>query len=111
MHALITSLRLLTAISYQIAPKITSILWCFVRLLSAKAVKHSSFPLQTGADSLSVRTSTIASLSKTSYSTILVVSRTQCAQASIHGYVQGFPETTLLKPAPPPSEKLHIEHA
>jgi hypothetical protein len=39
------------------------------------------------------------------------ISRTQWAQASIDGYVQGFPETTLLKPAPPPSEKLHIEHA
>ncbi len=39
------------------------------------------------------------------------INRTQCPQASIDGYVQGFPETTFLKPAPPPTEKLHIEHA
>jgi len=44
MHALIRSLRLPTAISYQIAPKITSIFWCFVRLVPAKPVKHRSFP-------------------------------------------------------------------
>ena len=31
--------------------------------------------------------------------------------ASIDGYVQGFPQTTFLKPTPLPSEKLHIERA
>jgi hypothetical protein len=42
------------------------------------------------------------------FSAILVISRTQWAQDSIDGHVQGFPETTLLKPAPLPSEKSHI---
>jgi hypothetical protein len=49
-------------IRYQITPEITSILCCFARFLSTKLLKHRSFPLQTGADSLSVRTSTIAFL-------------------------------------------------
>jgi hypothetical protein len=44
-------------------------------------------------------------------SEVYIINHTQCPQTSIDGYVQGFPETTLLKPAPLPSERLHIEHA
>jgi hypothetical protein len=46
-----------------------------------------------------------------SFSAILVISRTQVAQASIDGYVQGFPETTFLKPIPLPSEISHTLNA
>ena len=46
-----------------------------------------------------------------SFSAILIISHIQWAPASIDGYVQGFPETTFLKPAPLPSEKLHVERA
>jgi len=58
-----------------------------------------------------VQTSIARTFINPSFSAIFAISRTQWAQASIDGYVQGFPETTLLKPAPLPSEKLHIEHA
>jgi hypothetical protein len=58
-----------------------------------------------------VQTSNARTFINPSFSATFVISRTQWAQASIDGYVQGFPETTFLKPAPLPSEKLHIEHA
>jgi len=57
-----------------------------------------------------VQTSIARTFINSSFSAIFAISRTQWAQASIDGYVQGFPEITFLKPAPPPSEKLHIEH-
>jgi len=37
--------------------------------------------------------------------------QTQWAQALIDGYVQGFPETTLLKPAPPGSPNRGVKLA
>ena len=41
------------------------------------------------------------------FSVILIIIHIQWAQASIDGYVQGFPETTFLKPTPLPSGTLH----
>jgi hypothetical protein len=51
-----------------------------------------------------VQTLTAKTFINPSFSAILVISQTQLAQASIDGYVQGFPETTFLKPTPLPSE-------
>jgi hypothetical protein len=53
----------------------------------------------------------VSSSENPSFSAFLIINHTQWAQVSIDGYVQGFPETTFLKPAPPPSERLHIERA
>ena len=53
---------------------------------------------------------TVRTFINQSFSAILIISHTQWAPASIDGYVQGFPETTFLKPTPLPFEKLHIEH-
>jgi hypothetical protein len=46
-----------------------------------------------------------------SFSAILIINRTQWAQASIDRYAQGFPETTFLKPAPLTSEISHTLNA
>ncbi len=57
------------------------------------------------------QTATALTLINPSFPAILIINHIQWAQASIDGYVQGFPETIFLKPAPPPSERLHIERA
>jgi len=57
------------------------------------------------------QTATALALINPGFSVILIINHTQCPQASIDGYVQGFPEIIFLKPSPLPSEKLHIERA
>ncbi len=57
------------------------------------------------------QTMTAHTLINPGFSAILIINHTQCVQASIDGYVQGFPETIFLKPSPLPFEKLHIERA
>jgi hypothetical protein len=53
----------------------------------------------------------VSSSENPSFSAFLIINHTQWAQASIDGYVQGFPETTFLKPAPLPSEISHTSNA
>ncbi len=53
------------------------------------------------------QTATVLIFINPTFPAILIISHIQCPQASIDGYAQGFPETTFLKPAPLPSEKLY----
>ena len=57
-----------------------------------------------------VQTSSARTFTNPSFSAILIINRTQWAQASIDGYVQGFPETTFLKPAVPPKNLVQWEY-
>ena len=57
------------------------------------------------------QTLTARTFINTSFSAIPIINHTQLAQASIDGYVQGFPETTFLIPAPLPSEISHTSNA
>jgi hypothetical protein len=57
------------------------------------------------------QTATARTFINPSFSAILIINHTQCPQASIYGYAQGFPETIFLKPSPLPSEKLYISNA
>ncbi len=63
-------------------------------------------PRPTFAQTVTARTFIIPS-----FSAILIISHTQWTPASIDGYVQGFPETTFLKPTPLPSEISHTANA
>jgi hypothetical protein len=57
------------------------------------------------------QTATARTFINPSFSAILGISHIQWVQASIDGYVQGFPETTFLKPSPLPSEISHTLNA
>jgi hypothetical protein len=57
------------------------------------------------------QTLTVLTFTNPSFSAMVIINHTRWAQVLVDEYVEGFPETTFVKPALLPSERLHIERA
>ena len=80
----------------------------FLRRFSSKFLRKASFAGPRRPEiPASVQALTAIVFIKSGFSAILIINHIQWVQALIDRYVQGFPETTFLRPVPLPSENDH----